>query len=184
MHLPWWRHQMETFQINENIKAPRHWSLWGEFTGEFPAQMASNAENVSIWLYRHGHFEWRQRVCEVIDNKRNVQFMREFHEILERCSDRKLAARNGYPQMMIWWSPASKVSIESCWEAWKWFAKEVTTQMKIGAELCSETLPAVPLLINYFTNIKRAYISAPSLWDDGDATTQYTIQRCAKINNK
>ena len=34
----------------KNIKAPRHWSLCGEFTGtgEFPAQMARNAENVSI----------------------------------------------------------------------------------------------------------------------------------------
>ena len=32
------------------IKAPRHWPFCGEFTGsgEFPAQMASNAENVSI----------------------------------------------------------------------------------------------------------------------------------------
>ena len=41
-------------QIKENIKAPRHWPLWGEFTGtgEFPAQRASNAENVSIW-WRH-----------------------------------------------------------------------------------------------------------------------------------
>ena len=39
-----------------NTKAPRHWPLCGEFTGigEFPAQMASNAENVSIW--------WRHRV--------------------------------------------------------------------------------------------------------------------------
>ena len=38
-----------------NIKAPRHWPLWGEFTGtgEFPAQMASNAENVSIWWRHH-----------------------------------------------------------------------------------------------------------------------------------
>ena len=27
-------------QIKENTKAPRHW------TGEFPAQMASNAENI------------------------------------------------------------------------------------------------------------------------------------------
>ena len=37
-------------QIKENIKAPRHWPLSGEFTGtgEFPAQRASNAENVSI----------------------------------------------------------------------------------------------------------------------------------------
>ena len=32
-------------QIQENIKALRHWPLCGEFTGEFPAQMASNAEN-------------------------------------------------------------------------------------------------------------------------------------------
>ena len=41
-------------QIKENIKAPRHWPLCGEFTGtgEFPTQRASNAENVSIW-WRH-----------------------------------------------------------------------------------------------------------------------------------
>ena len=34
----------------ENIKAPRHWPLCGEFTGtgEFPAHRASYAENVSI----------------------------------------------------------------------------------------------------------------------------------------
>ena len=32
----------------KNIKAPRHWPLCGDFTGtgEFPAQMASNAENL------------------------------------------------------------------------------------------------------------------------------------------
>ena len=40
-------------QIKGNIKAPRHWPLWGEFTGEFPAQRASNAENVSIWWCHH-----------------------------------------------------------------------------------------------------------------------------------
>ena len=42
-------------QIKENIKAPRHWPLCREFTGtgEFPAQMASNAENVSIWWRHH-----------------------------------------------------------------------------------------------------------------------------------
>ena len=33
-------------QIKENIKAPRHWPLCG--TDEFPAQMTSNVENVSI----------------------------------------------------------------------------------------------------------------------------------------
>ena len=44
-------------QIKENIKAPRHWPLCGEFTGtgEFPAQMASYAENASIW--------WRHHAC-------------------------------------------------------------------------------------------------------------------------
>ena len=53
-------------QINENIKTPRHWPLWGggggggggggdsPVTGEFPAQSASNTENVSIWWRHHG----------------------------------------------------------------------------------------------------------------------------------
>ena len=43
-------------QIKKNIKARRHWPLCGEFTGsgEFPAQRASNAENVSIWWRYHG----------------------------------------------------------------------------------------------------------------------------------
>ena len=36
-------------QIKENIKVPRHWPL----CGEFPAQMASNAENVFIWWRHH-----------------------------------------------------------------------------------------------------------------------------------
>ena len=42
-------------QIKENIKAPRHWPLCGEFTGngEFPAQRANYAENVSIWWRHH-----------------------------------------------------------------------------------------------------------------------------------
>ena len=42
----------------KNFKAPRHWPLCAgnsPVTGEFPAQMASNAENVSIW--------WRHHVC-------------------------------------------------------------------------------------------------------------------------
>ena len=42
-------------QIKENIKAPRHWPL----CGEFPAQMASNAEKVSIW--------WRHHVYNFLD---------------------------------------------------------------------------------------------------------------------
>ena len=46
-------------QINENIKAPRHWPLCGEFTGtgEFLAQRASNVENCSIWWRHHAFSE-------------------------------------------------------------------------------------------------------------------------------
>ena len=42
-------------QIKENIQAPRHWPLCGEFTGtgEFPARRASYVENVSIWWRHH-----------------------------------------------------------------------------------------------------------------------------------
>ena len=42
-------------QIKENIKAPHHWPLRGQFTGtgEFPAQRTSYAGNVSIWWRHH-----------------------------------------------------------------------------------------------------------------------------------
>ena len=43
-------------QIKENIKAPRHWPLCGEFTGEqwIPHTNASYTENASIWWRHHG----------------------------------------------------------------------------------------------------------------------------------
>ena len=43
----------------ENIKAPRHWPLCGEFTvtGEIPAQMASNALYYIQYGWMH-HYEW------------------------------------------------------------------------------------------------------------------------------
>ena len=45
-------------QVKENTKAPRHVPLCGEITGdcigEFPARMASNAENVTFWWRHHG----------------------------------------------------------------------------------------------------------------------------------
>ena len=49
-------------QIKENIKVPRHWSLCGDSpgTGEFPAQMASNAENGSISWRHHGMVELKR----------------------------------------------------------------------------------------------------------------------------
>ena len=62
---PRWRHKSPASrlfaqpfiqtQIKENLKAPRHWSFCGEFTGtgEFPAQRASYAENACIWWRHH-----------------------------------------------------------------------------------------------------------------------------------
>ena len=47
--LPLFTEPLIQTQIKENIKAPRQWPLWGEFT----AQMASNVENVSIWWHHH-----------------------------------------------------------------------------------------------------------------------------------
>ena len=43
-------------RLKKASKAPRHWPLCAgnsPGTGEFPAQMASNAENVSIWWRQH-----------------------------------------------------------------------------------------------------------------------------------
>ena len=42
-------------QIKENIKVPRRWPLWGEFTGDrwIPRTKASNAEFFSIWWRHH-----------------------------------------------------------------------------------------------------------------------------------
>ena len=53
-------------QIKENIKAPRHWPLCGEFTGHrwIPPQRVSSAENISIW-WRH-HVPFRLDYCCVI----------------------------------------------------------------------------------------------------------------------
>ena len=43
-------------QIKGNTKAPRHWPLCGEFTGDrwIPRTKASDTENVSIWWRHHG----------------------------------------------------------------------------------------------------------------------------------
>ena len=46
-------HLLIQAQIKENIKAPCHWLLCGEFTNEFPTQMASNMQYISIWLRHH-----------------------------------------------------------------------------------------------------------------------------------
>ena len=67
------------FRRKENIKAPLHWPLCG--TGEFPTQMASYAENVSIWWRHHGlntsiidsHVKY-SNICKIAENVARVSF--------------------------------------------------------------------------------------------------------------
>ena len=72
-------------QIKENTKAPRHWPLCREITGtgEFPAQMASNTENVSIWWRHHGFvLNWRFLQSSI----QSIHiFSYDFVEILRTC---------------------------------------------------------------------------------------------------
>ena len=43
-------------QVKENIKAPRHWLLWGEFIGDrIPRTKGQWRGKLSIWLRHHGH---------------------------------------------------------------------------------------------------------------------------------
>ena len=69
-------------QIKENIKAPRQWPLCGEFTGtgEFPAQRASNAENISIWWRHHVTIKWRHKERRCFWNHQHL------HCLFSRCS--------------------------------------------------------------------------------------------------
>ena len=70
-------------QIKENIKALRHWPLYEEFTGtgEFPAQMANNAENVSIW-WRH---QEKNMIHFKVDRGVPISFIISSHSTPRRC---------------------------------------------------------------------------------------------------
>ena len=90
-------------QIKEDIKAPRHWPLCGEFTGtgEFPAQRTSYAENVSIW--------WRHHVKTINDGDpvqqrtyRRLQGpVKMFHWILN-ISSSKLCLKSTHLKLQQW----------------------------------------------------------------------------------
>ena len=56
----------------EDIKALHHWLLWGDspVAGEFPAQKASNMENVSIWWRHHVSSRWRKHSHYKMVNKK------------------------------------------------------------------------------------------------------------------
>ena len=52
-------------------------------TGEFPAQMASNAENISIWWRHHSHTGGiaRWSICYYITNSLNVKFQQNIYAV-------------------------------------------------------------------------------------------------------
>ena len=62
-------------QIKGNIKAPHHWALCAGIspvTGDFPAQMASNVEIVSIWWRHHEIEAWTK--CQILQTFSSVPF--------------------------------------------------------------------------------------------------------------
>ena len=70
----------------KKIKAPSHWPLWGESTGEpwIPLQMANNAKFVSIW--------WRHHVCFPLAASLHCNF-RAFILFAHQCSIRYIKTR-------------------------------------------------------------------------------------------
>ena len=66
-------------QIKENIKAPRHWPLWGKSTGDrwIPRTKDHNAENGSIW--------WRNHVHVIPILLQELQ-LKVFHPIQKTCN--------------------------------------------------------------------------------------------------
>ena len=89
-------------QIKENIKAPRHWPLWGNppVIGGFPSQRASNAENVSIWWWHHDFLvcsvEIKAWTNTIVDDRHlfwedNVRVLVKIHSTLSTHIEKILA---------------------------------------------------------------------------------------------
>ena len=94
-------------QIKENIKAPRHWPLWGGFTGDrriSHTQRASNAENVSIW--------WRHHVISKHQSHR--VFWKPIPQNYSWYCNRNSAWTGHFPDMRI-----PKYSHQKLWKRWR-----------------------------------------------------------------
>ena len=63
----------------KTIKAPRHWPLCGEFTGEFPAQMASNAENVFTGWRHHVRADVCPSLCTLREAQLRFSVVDSYH---------------------------------------------------------------------------------------------------------
>ena len=92
-------------QIEENIKAPRHWPLCGNspVPGEFSAQKVSNAENVSIWWRHRGKQSHVTLVLKVSFRciEHNVLLAHDLHE--DKCLSTHLIGQ--YLCVFLSWLP-------------------------------------------------------------------------------
>ena len=88
-------------------------------TGEFPAQIASNAENVSIWWRHHDY----NSLIETSTKwpKKNLQmrftwraFSPTFEEDISRIHFLKTSYVFDYTELFPWWSKGQSISIGSC----------------------------------------------------------------------
>ena len=89
----------------KKFKAPRHWPLCGAgnsmATGEFPAQMASNAENVSIWWRHHV-----KNMCIFFWNRRSMSGLRELWQV---CYSIPLQVQTSHIFALTDWNAANMV---------------------------------------------------------------------------
>ena len=129
----------------ENIKAPRHRPFLGEFTGELPAQMASNAENVSImdmqsyftekcgiWIHilvlisdKLCLQKWHLYVCNVLQNKsRYIPLIARFLGLSWSPLD---GDRTQVDPMLASWTLLSGTSLFRC----SWLQSECTSEIDV-----------------------------------------------------
>ena len=109
-------------QIKENIKAPRHWPLCGEFTGtgEFPAQRASYAENVSILWRHHVTGQWSLTLkvwqCPIISCNASCAHVTIRHHFFTVARPVQKKSRDS--QGFEWSSHVPMLGFNSCQSSW------------------------------------------------------------------
>ena len=107
--------------IKENIKAPRHWPLCGEFIGEWwiPRTKASNAENFSIWWRHHDIYIHKTYLSTSVKWKLFFLCIPTWHPIIVLALCRKIPTTHGLLWCNIYYLHGT--------EGWISFCDEVMT---------------------------------------------------------
>ena len=91
---------LNRLQIKEKIKTLRHWPL----CGDFPTQMSSNAENVSIW--------WRVHDCSSTSQK---PWRTKQHDLMNKLRTQIYLKQSTTKFLRIYWrSGSSAVQAIAC----------------------------------------------------------------------